>query len=106
MAIPRAIICRLCYESKALSELSRAPDGAITDVCLVCRERELRAVLAQVEAILATDDRLANPRHPDGETTQVIQRETFECGHVDDGCWCLRCHVCDVMPEDDEPEGE
>lgn len=94
------MICRLCFDTKALSELSRTTSGHITDVCLVCRERELRAVLAQVEAILALDDRLANPRHPDGEETQTIQRKNFDCGHIDDGCWCLCCHYCeDVMAE-------
>jgi hypothetical protein len=71
---PRAVICRLCMETKALSELSRSASGHVTDVCLVCRERELRAVLAQVEAILAIDDQLANPKHPDDEITQVIPR--------------------------------
>lgn len=102
MTAPRAIICRLCFETKALSELSRAPSGHITDVCLVCRERELRAVLAQVEAILSLDDQLAKPKHPDNEITLEVVRRFHDCGHVDDGCWCLRCHVCDPMPEDEE----
>lgn len=94
MATPRAIICRLCFETKALSELSRAASGHITDVCLVCRESELRAVLAQVEAILRVDSQLASPRHSDNEITLEVARKFYPCGHVDDGCWCLSCHVC------------
>lgn len=94
MSIPQSIICRLCFETKALSELSRSANGHITDVCLVCRERELRAVLAQVEAILSLDNQLADPKHPDSELTQKVTLKFFECGHVDDGCWCLRCHIC------------
>lgn len=106
MNAPRAIICRLCMEAKALSELSRSANGQVTDICLVCRERELRAVLAQVEAILSLDHQLAHPKYSDGELTKEVKLKFFECGHVDDGCWCLRCHVCDPMPEEDEPEGE
>lgn len=88
-------------ETKALSELSRSTSGHITDVCLVCRERELRAVLAQVEAILSLDNQLANPKHSDSEITMEVARKFYPCGHVDDGtCWCLRCHFCeDVMDE-------
>lgn len=74
MRNPRAVICRLCMETKALSELSRSADGHITDVCLVCRERELRAVLAQIEAILAFDAYLAGPTYRDGDITQELPR--------------------------------
>lgn len=95
MIVPRAVICRLCFDTKALSELSRSTSGHITDVCLVCRESELRAVLAQVEAILAIDDQLANPKHSDSEITLEVVRKAYPCGHVDDGCWCLRCHICE-----------
>lgn len=94
MTTPRAVICRLCFETKALSELSRSASGHITDVCLVCRERELRAVLVKVEAILANDSQLANPKHSDNEITLEVVRKLHDCGHVDDGCWCLRCHIC------------
>jgi len=89
-------------ETKALEELSRSASGQITDICLVCRESELRAVLAQVEAILAMDNQLASPRYPDSELTKEVTLKFFECGHVDDGCWRLRCHVCVPMTKDDE----
>lgn len=75
MITPRAIICRLCFDTKALSELSRSASGHVTDVCLVCRERELRAVLAQVEAILSHDNQLANPKHSDSEITLEVVRK-------------------------------
>lgn len=73
MTTPRAVICRLCMDTKALSELSRSASGHITDVCLVCRERELRAVLAQVEAILANDDQAAYHRYSDNEITVEVR---------------------------------
>lgn len=101
MTVPRAVICRLCMDTKALSELSRSAGGQVTDICLVCRERELRAVLAQVEAILAIDNQLANPKHPDTELTVEVKRKTFLCGCIDDGsCWCNRCHFCEDVTDD------
>lgn len=85
-------------DTKALSELSRSTSGEITDVCLVCRERELRAVLAQVEAILSIDNQLANPKNSDSEITQEVLR-ALPCGHFST-CWCKSCHVCeDVLGE-------
>lgn len=91
MTTPRAMICRLCMDTKALSELSRDVSGQVSDICLVCRERELRAVLAQVEAILS----LSFPNHPDNEITVEVVRKTLVCGHVDhENCWCGSCHVC------------
>jgi hypothetical protein len=96
---PRAVICRLCFETKALSELSRSASGVITDICLVCRESELRAVLAQVESILSMDAQLARPKHPDNEITVEVVVKKYECGHVDDGGWSLICPTCAGFPE-------
>ncbi len=83
--MPRAVICRLCFETKALGELSRLPTGEISDICLVCRESELRAVLSLLETILAVDDQLANPRYPDNEITQELSFKR----HV--GSCCKEC---------------
>jgi hypothetical protein len=105
MTAPRAVICRLCFETKALSELSRSASGDITDVCLVCREKELRAVLAQVEAILTTDDQFVDskhPKNPDNEITveTVVVKHCYWCAHQIE-CWCGRCHYCEDVSDDE-----
>jgi hypothetical protein len=68
----QTVLCCLCFESKRLDELSRDADGDLTDVCLVCRQKELQAVLAQIVVILATDDQLVDSQRSNCETTQVI----------------------------------
>lgn len=95
MTAPRAVICRLCMDTKALSELSRSASGDITDICLVCRERELRAVLAQVEALLAADEMFVRPKYSDDEITQEVVLKICEHGYVVDGRR-NRCHYCEV----------
>ena len=97
-ALPRfgkwsKIWCVLCYEPKSPVEFSRDADGHLTTVCLVCRQKELQAVVEHLAAILGrlTEDK---PAPSENEITQEVVIKTHPCGHIRD-CWCLTCHICE-----------
>jgi len=84
-------------DTKALSELSRSGSGQVTDICLVCRERELRAVLAQVEAILAPETVIDQSTiQSSNEITVEVDLKILQCGHPTT-CWCSNCHYCEDL---------
>lgn len=96
---PSAVICKLCLESKWMSELSTTSDGHYTDVCLTCFQRETRAIVAQLEAIMGLT-LVVKPKTSDNEITQEVTLKVCECGYVID-CWCKRCHICEDVTVDE-----
>lgn len=44
----RQVMCCLCFGTFSFEELSKTDDGYMTDVCIPCREKELK-VLAELE---------------------------------------------------------
>ena len=89
------VICRLCSDEKLVAELSRDADGYLTDVCLVCRQKELQAILVQVAAILEPHGQVVKVDPlASNETTQEVVMEKLPCGHVST-CWCFTCHFCE-----------
>lgn len=102
MTTPQTVVCRLCLGQNRPQELSRDADGHLTDVCLVCRQKELQAVLAQVAAILGPETVIDQSTiDPNSEITQEITVGTISkavevllCGHRTT-CWCSNCHYCE-----------
>jgi hypothetical protein len=89
-------MCCLCFESKRLEELSQDADGHLTDVCLVCRQKELQAILAQVAAILAPEAVIDQSTiRPNNEITQEVVVYMRRCGHSSVRWWgdCPDCEA-------------
>jgi len=94
----KAVICRLCRESKWASELSRTADGHYTDICLTCFQKEALAIVVQLETIMG----LAigpTPKTTGNEITQEVTLRFCGCGTVMD-CWCNRCHICEDVADE------
>lgn len=89
------VICRLCSDEKLVAELSRGIDGYLTDVCLVCLQRELQVILTQVAAILEPQTQIDQSTiRTDNEITQEVDLKVLSCGHAST-CWCPICHYCE-----------
>lgn len=46
----KTVMCCLCFEGKSFAELSRTPEGDLTDVCMTCRQIEIQMILNKKEA--------------------------------------------------------
>jgi hypothetical protein len=91
----QTVMCCLCFESKAVQELSKDVDGNLTDVCLVCRQKELQAVLTQVAVILSEEVRIEqSTTQSNSEITQGVVIYSRRCGHVTVKWW-EPCSVCE-----------
>ena len=94
MTTPPMAVCSLCFESNRLEELSRDADGHLTNICLVCRQKELQIILAQVAAILKSGNWVDETARQDNEVTIEVNLQVLPCGHRTT-CWCSRCHTCE-----------